>query len=255
MRVGAGRLHDGAAGAGLPAGRDFVHEMQQAATSAARTIAVLSPAYFGSRFGEAEWRAAFVKDPTGRAGSAGAGAGAAVRAAGVAGQPGVRRSGRRGRGRRPGSGCWRRSTGIAAAPDHRRVPRRTTGACGRRVRFPGRGPAVSNLPARNRNFSGRDELLEQLHAELQAESAAAVVPVEAVHGLGGVGKTELAVEFAHRFGSDYDMVWWIPAEQPTAAVAALAALAGRLGVPAAADQTETGHAAVRRCCAAGTAGC
>ena len=34
-------------------------------SSAARTIAVLSPAYFGSRFGEAEWRAAFAKDPTG----------------------------------------------------------------------------------------------------------------------------------------------------------------------------------------------
>src|SRR5512132_3186167 len=49
-------------------GSDFLHEMQQATTSAGRTIAVLSPAYFGSRFGEAEWRAAFVKDPTGELG-------------------------------------------------------------------------------------------------------------------------------------------------------------------------------------------
>ncbi len=49
-------------------GVDFVHEMQVAASSAGRTIAVLSPAYFGSRFGEAEWRAAFVKDPTGELG-------------------------------------------------------------------------------------------------------------------------------------------------------------------------------------------
>ena len=45
-------------------GTDFLHEMQRAATSAQRTIAVLSPAYFGSAFGEAEWRAAFAKDPT-----------------------------------------------------------------------------------------------------------------------------------------------------------------------------------------------
>ena len=42
--------------------------MQEAVSSAARTIAVLSPAYFGSRFGEAEWRAAFAKDPSGERG-------------------------------------------------------------------------------------------------------------------------------------------------------------------------------------------
>jgi len=46
-------------------GSDFLHQMQQAASSAHRTVAVLLPAYFGSRFGEAEWRAAFAKDPTG----------------------------------------------------------------------------------------------------------------------------------------------------------------------------------------------
>ena len=49
-------------------GQDFVHEMQAAATSATRTIAVLSPAYFGSRFGEAEWRVAFAADPSGERG-------------------------------------------------------------------------------------------------------------------------------------------------------------------------------------------
>ena len=49
-------------------GHDFVHEMQAAVSSAARTIAVLSPAYAGSRFGEAEWRAAFAADPSGERG-------------------------------------------------------------------------------------------------------------------------------------------------------------------------------------------
>jgi tetratricopeptide (TPR) repeat protein len=49
-------------------GSDFIHQMQRATLSARRTIAVLSPAYFGSAFGEAEWRAAFVKDPTGEKG-------------------------------------------------------------------------------------------------------------------------------------------------------------------------------------------
>lgn len=49
-------------------GSDFLHQMQQATSTAGRTIAVLSPAYFGSQFGEAEWRAAFAKDPTGELG-------------------------------------------------------------------------------------------------------------------------------------------------------------------------------------------
>jgi TIR domain len=47
-------------------GSDFVHEMQQATSTAGRTIAVLSPAYFGSEFSEAEWRAAFVNEARSR---------------------------------------------------------------------------------------------------------------------------------------------------------------------------------------------
>jgi TIR domain len=49
-------------------GEDFVHQMQQAIQRASRTIAVLSPTYPGSTFGEAEWRAAFASDPTGERG-------------------------------------------------------------------------------------------------------------------------------------------------------------------------------------------
>jgi hypothetical protein len=49
-------------------GTDFVHQMQRATQEADRTIAVVSPAYFGSQFGEAEWRVAFAKDPTGEHG-------------------------------------------------------------------------------------------------------------------------------------------------------------------------------------------
>jgi TIR domain len=49
-------------------GRDFIHEMQQAMLRATRTIAVLSPSYLESRFGAAEWRAAFEQDPTGEKG-------------------------------------------------------------------------------------------------------------------------------------------------------------------------------------------
>jgi tetratricopeptide (TPR) repeat protein len=223
-------------------GSDFLHQMQQATTSAGRTIAVLSPAYFGSRFGEAEWRAAFVKDPTGELGLLVPVRVQPCEPPGLLAsrvyidlvdtdeataqrllQAGVDES-----GARPTKVPF---PGTAAGGQDAGTP---AGA----IRFPGQGSAVTNLPARNPNFSGRRELLERLHASLQAGSAAAVVPRGALHGLGGVGKTELALELAHRFASDYDIAWWVPAEQPTSATAALAALARRLGIEEVADQSE-----------------
>lgn len=49
-------------------GGDFLHEMQRAIAKSKRTIAILSPDYFASRFGEAEWRSVFANDPTGEKG-------------------------------------------------------------------------------------------------------------------------------------------------------------------------------------------
>jgi len=46
------------------------------------------------------------------------------------------------------------------------------------------------------------------------------------------------LEFAHRYGADYDIVWWITAERPTSVTADLAALAEQLGIQRAADQAE-----------------
>ena len=50
-------------------------------------------------------------------------------------------------------------------------------------------------------------------------------------GLGGVGKTQLAVEYAHRHHADYDLVWWLRAEQPATLAGDFAALAAPLGLP------------------------
>jgi Tetratricopeptide repeat/NB-ARC domain len=105
-------------------------------------------------------------------------------------------------------------------------------------RFPGYGPEVTNLPPRNPDFSGRTALLEELHKTLTSGGATAVVQAATVHGLGGVGKTQLALEYAHRYASNYDVIWWVPAEQPAAIPGMLAGLARRLGVPEQADQAE-----------------
>lgn len=78
------------------------------------------------------------------------------------------------------------------------------------VRVPGSRPGVWNVPPRLRAFTGRTEHLAGLRQRLVGGERAVV---QALHGLGGVGKTQLAVEYAHLFAGDYDLAWWIDAER------------------------------------------
>jgi TIR domain len=211
-------------------GQDFLHQMQQATQQAARTIAVLSPAYLGSAFGEAEWRVAFASDPTGEQGLL-----LPVRVAEVT-PPGLLRS----RvyldlvGLDQQAATERLLAGVqggrAKPPGRRLYPggrATTTGG----VRFPGHRPAVFDAPPRNPHFTGRTDLLQALRAHLAETKRGAVVQAGAVHGLGGVGKTQLVVEYTHRYAADYDLVWWVPAERPVTIPGRLAQLARRLGLP------------------------
>ncbi|HUN30592.1 MAG TPA: FxSxx-COOH system tetratricopeptide repeat protein [Trebonia sp.] len=94
-----------------------------------------------------------------------------------------------------------------------------------------------NVPQRNKNFTGRVDILARLRQGASSRITA-VLPdqdpddplPQAVQGLGGVGKTAIAIEYAYRHRSDYDLVWWIPADQLPSVRASLAQLAGRLGV-------------------------
>ncbi|WP_345097832.1 FxSxx-COOH system tetratricopeptide repeat protein [Planomonospora venezuelensis] len=85
------------------------------------------------------------------------------------------------------------------------------------------------VPQRNKNFTGRDDLLESLHEGIAAD-VTVVVP-HTLHGFGGVGKTYVAIEYAYRFHHEYDLVWWIPADQPMLVRSALAGLSPHLGLP------------------------
>jgi hypothetical protein len=86
--------------------------------------------------------------------------------------------------------------GRARPPGRRPFPGQATAAEG--SRYPGRLPEVFGVPARNPNFTGHTELLTTLRDLLQARHERAVVQASAMHGLGGVGKTQLAIEYAHR---------------------------------------------------------
>jgi len=85
-----------------------------------------------------------------------------------------------------------------------------------------------NVPQRNKNFTGRRDLLAELEQRVQTD-ATAVLP-QALHGLGGVGKTQLAIEYAYKYAGNYQIVWWVPADQIALIRSTLAQLAPRLGL-------------------------
>jgi hypothetical protein len=84
-----------------------------------------------------------------------------------------------------------------------------------------------DLPTRNPVFTGRQELLEQLDRRLRARNVATVLP-QALHGEGGVGKSQIAIEYAYRHRADYDVVWWVPSERPAQVIDSLIKLGKRL---------------------------
>jgi hypothetical protein len=204
-------------------GGNFVVEMQTATVDSDRTIAVLSPDYLSSLFGMAEWAAAFAMDPDGSKGklvpvlvrevdSERLGllatiiqirlvglAEAAAREALLSGLvPGRVRPERV---RFPGAHLF---PGRAAVPPNPKDAREALAALPlEEVPLPGPLPVGSRMPlAFNPLFVGREEALKTLARQLKAGGTSAVGQVEiaAATGLGGVGKTQLASEFVHRYG-------------------------------------------------------
>jgi CO dehydrogenase nickel-insertion accessory protein CooC1 len=110
-------------------------------------------------------------------------------------------------------------------------------------RFPGKVPAIWNVPARNADFTGRAAILERLRDKL-AGGGVTIVVAQALYGLGGVGKTQLALEYTHRFMADYDLVWWVPSERSEEISGGLAELARKMGLRVGDNVAEAAAAAL-----------
>lgn len=100
------------------------------------------------------------------------------------------------------------------------------------------GPPIHNLPYPHLGdlFTGRQEELDAL----ESGATAAITQSAAISGLGGIGKTRLAVEYAWRAGSRYTAVWFVRADSPEGLHRNLAALAAPdlLNLPEWEDQVE-----------------
>jgi uncharacterized protein YukJ len=231
-------------------GTNFVIQMDKAAKTAARTIAVLSPAYLKSAFATPEWAAALAKDPRGEARTLLPVRVGEVMPEGLLAQV-----------------AWIDLVGcdeqtatdrlLVAAKGSRAKPSRKPFFPGEhdavpfaagaeavaaiasaftaiptvapKPAFPAALPPIWSVPARNPLFTGREEWVARVKSQLTTANHPAVV-TQAIAGLGGIGKSQLAIEYAHQNASAYRLVWWVHAETEAARRGDLLALAHRLGL-------------------------
>jgi Tetratricopeptide repeat len=93
-------------------------------------------------------------------------------------------------------------------------------------------PEVPELPVslgpRPPLLAGREALLADLDARLTSNEGTEP-RIVALYGLGGTGKTSVAVEYAHRHLAEVGLAWQLPAEDPALLLAEFARLAAQLG--------------------------
>jgi len=212
-------------------GSNWVEDMQSGVQGASHTIAVLSANYLGSVYGSAEWQAAWAQDPEGAERKL-----LPVRVSDCD-RPGLLRAvvsvDLFGTNEAVAKLRLRQmvlaATGGRAKPD--KPPRFPGQAPISERRFPG-PPTVWEIPPHNPNFIGRGTELRRLARKFTE------TPTVTVYGIGGIGKSQLAFEYAHAHAADYEVVWQITAEEPASLAGQFAVLAGRLVQTPIADRPQ-----------------
>ena len=98
---------------------------------------------------------------------------------------------------------------------------------------------IWNVPyQRNLLFTGREDVLKQLYDALKAGKTAALAQPQAISGLGGIGKTQTAVEFAYRYKDGYKAILWVKAETERSINADFVTIASLLDLPEKLEQDQ-----------------
>lgn len=198
-------------------GFNFVIQMQRASAQAERVIAVLSPNYLNAEFTQPEWATAFARDPGGQKGLL-----LPVRV----------------------SECDLEGLlpqivyiDLVGLPEEKAKDKLLRGVKTERAKpavkppfpgiFPGLLPPIWNIPhQRNPNFTGREDLLAEMRVTFTAGQPDGMV--QAVYGVGGVGKTQVVLEYVYRHADKYRIVWWLRAEDSSTLAADYASLYAKL---------------------------
>jgi tetratricopeptide (TPR) repeat protein len=114
----------------------------------------------------------------------------------------------------------------------RRAPLPASGASPRPVVRGGEEPSLTS------DFVGREAVLDEIYTALTRDDRARALVVQ---GLGGIGKTQLASEYARRYASQYDLIWWIPCDAIERAIRSLVDLEKQFGVSKSAQQVGRGR--------------
>ncbi|MDJ0705867.1 MAG: FxSxx-COOH system tetratricopeptide repeat protein [Leptolyngbyaceae cyanobacterium MO_188.B28] len=215
-------------------GGNFVLDMQRAAAETDKTIVVLSEDYLNAGFTQPEWAAAFADDPASQDRKL-----IPIR---------VRECQPRGL-LRPivyvdlvGVEEETASQAILNALPKRLKPTTKplfpkTDDNTRKIKSKPEFPDTSTLKPwnvpyeRNPFFTGREEVLQALHQQLNQDCAVALSQIQAISGLGGIGKTQTAVEYAYRYREDYDAVFWVRADTTLELSSGFVAIAQLLDLP------------------------
>jgi hypothetical protein len=225
-------------------GENFALRMQEAAKHTRQTIAVLSEAYLNALFTQPEWASAFARDPKGEERTLIPVRVQECNAEGILALTiYVDLVGRHEEDARKllldGVGKERAKPDVAPA-----FPARASGDSMDRilpnpVSYPGsltanrHTPAEipSNLPTGVPFFTGREEVLKRLEVELGSTGATAIAQRQAISGLGGVGKTQAAIEYAGRNSNKYHAILWAVAETKESLISDFVMIAKVLNLP------------------------
>jgi hypothetical protein len=117
---------------------------------------------------------------------------------------------------------------IENRPDHKTISESEKGTLETDLALkPSRQRIIHIQYPRNPNFTGRETQLRALHNALTSKKTAALT--QAIAGLGGVGKTQLAMEYSYRYADEYDVIWWVRSELQETRINDIAALGKALG--------------------------